>query len=124
MMLFREKRRIPKKVADLEKKLDEARRGEASTLGKLRALREAETYRHSLPFDTYQGTARTIAERLRQEEPRYSWLSVRPEETQEPPLSDTEAVELLGLLRKIDKPREGELTKRLANPDSLPYGQP
>lgn len=107
-------------IADLEKKLDEARRGEASTLGKLRALREAETYRHSLSFGIYQGTARTIAERLKQEEPRYSWLSVSPEETQEPPLSDTEAVELLGLLRKIDKPREGELTKHLVNPDPLP----
>jgi hypothetical protein len=106
-------------IGDLEKQLDETRKAEASTLGELRAVREAETFRHPLRFGTYDGTGQAIAGRLREEEERYSWLSVQPEEKDEPPLSNAEALELLRLLREIDKEREDEYGKDTVDPSLL-----
>ncbi|MFQ5804421.1 MAG: AAA domain-containing protein, partial [Candidatus Methylomirabilales bacterium] len=62
-------------IAELENNLDKARRAEASKLTELRAIREAETYRHSLRFGSYEGTGQAIASRLRTQEPRYSWMT-------------------------------------------------
>lgn len=106
-------------IAELEKRLDDSRRAEASTLNDLRAIREAETYHHPPRFGTYEGTAQAIAERLREEEPRYSWISAQPDEKEEPALSNIEAAELLRLLQNIDDAREEELTKETVDPDSL-----
>jgi very-short-patch-repair endonuclease len=106
-------------IAELEKQLDETRRAEASTLGELRAIREAETFRHPLRFDTYEGTGQAIARRLKEEEEDYSWLSVQPEEADEPPLSNAEALELLRLLREIDREREDEYEKETVDPSLL-----
>src|SRR3989442_7087985 len=66
------------RIAKLTKDLDEARRTQAELMGRLRAIREAETYLHPARFGTYKGTAKAIAIRLRDEEERFSWLSVRP----------------------------------------------
>src|SRR5438552_4156712 len=77
-------------IEKLEKELDETCKAGASTLSDLQAIREIETYRHPPRFGNYSGTAQNIANRLREEEPRYSWLPVQPEEEDQPPLSDTE----------------------------------
>ncbi len=106
-----------KEISELEKALDEIRRSAASTLNELLALREAETYHHPVLFGSYQGTKQTIAKRLGAEEPRYSWISVEPDEGDEPPISDVEALELLRLMREIDSRLEGELSKELIDPD-------
>ena len=108
-----------RRIANFEKQLDEARRDEASTLTELRAIREAETYRYPPRLGTYEGTAQAIANRLREEASRYAWVSVRPEEEVDSPLSDTEALELLRLLREIISSREEELSKVVVDPDSL-----
>lgn len=88
-------------IRNLEQELDQARRREAEVLQKLRAVREKETYEHSLRWGSYKGTAKTIAERLRQEEARYGWLQERFEENQDPPLSNQEVSELLDLLCNV-----------------------
>lgn len=106
-------------IVKLERKLAEARKAEASTLSDLRAIREAETYRHPPRFGSYGGTGQAIATRLREEEPCYSWISVQPEEHNDQPLSDMEAMELVRLLREINTNQEQELTKRMIDPDSL-----
>ncbi|MBI2303740.1 MAG: AAA family ATPase [Chloroflexi bacterium] len=105
--------------ANLEKELDEARRHEAQTLSKLRAVREAETYRHMPLFGSYKGTGAAIASQLREEEARHSWLSVEPEAEHEPPVSDEEAVELLQLLRLISTRGTEELALVSLKPEVL-----
>jgi very-short-patch-repair endonuclease len=104
-----------RRIAHLEQQLDEARRAEASTLNQLRAIREAETYRHPRRFGTYEGTAQAIASRLRGEESHYAWLSVQPSEDQEPPLTNTEAMELISLMRLLDSHGEEELKKAIVD---------
>lgn len=106
-------------IAELQKQLDEVRRAEASIRNELRAIREAETYHHPLMFDTYEGTAQVIANRLLEEEPLYSWLPVQPAETDEPPLSDTEATELIHLLRDIDTTRKDEIAQATVGPETM-----
>jgi very-short-patch-repair endonuclease len=107
-------------IAELERGLDEARRADASALNSLRALREAETYRHPTRFGTYEGTSQLIGKRLRAEEPRYSWLSGQPSEEDESPLSNAEAVELINLLRDINRSKEEELGKATVDLEFLP----
>lgn len=106
-------------ITDLEKRLYETRKAEASTVSDLRAIREAETYQHPLRFENYNGTLQTIANHLRLEEPLYKWLSNQTEEDGDPPLSDEEAKELVKLLRGISKAQEEELRKDIIDPDSL-----
>jgi very-short-patch-repair endonuclease len=107
------------RIRELEKKLDEARRSEASCLSELRSLREAETYQHPPRFGGYSGTAQDIAVQLRKDQPGYGWLPANPGEDEDPPLSDEEAAELLKLLREIDREQEQELSKAWVDPESL-----
>lgn len=107
------------RIRELEKKLDEARRSEASCLSELRSLREAETYQHPPRFGGYSGTAQDIAVRLRENQPRYCWLPARPSEDEDPPLSDEEAAEVVRILREINNDQEQELSKAWLDPESL-----
>lgn len=104
---------------DLIRFLDQARKQEASVLNELRAIREKEVYKHPPVFGDYAGTAESMARRLREEEPSHNWLTVKPEEDEEPPLTDEEAVELLRLLRDIDDRLEKELGKTMVEPELL-----
>jgi len=106
-------------IIKLKKELEEIRKAEAFTLAELRAIRELETHPHPPLFGGYAGTAQSIATRVKEEEPRYSWLPIQPEENDHPPLTDTEAIELIRLLREIDGVREQELSTDTIDPDSL-----
>jgi len=106
-------------VAELQNQLDESRGAEASNLNELRVIREAETYIHPLRFDTYEGTAQAIANRLREEEAHYSWLPMQPIETDETPLPDTEATELIQLLRETYAIQKDDLTQATVDPESM-----
>lgn len=106
-------------ISELEEKLDEARRSEASCLSELRSLREAETYQHPPRFGGYSGTAQDIAIRLREDQSRYCWLPARPREDEDPPLSDGEAAELARILHEISIAQEQELSKAWLDPESL-----
>jgi len=111
--------RNQKLIFELEEQLNETRKREASLLQELRALREIETYRYPPQFGTYKGTAQEIAKRLREEEPRYSWLSTEPEKSAEPPLSNEEFKELIQLLRNISNDQETELSQIALDPESI-----
>jgi very-short-patch-repair endonuclease len=106
-------------ITELEKKLYETRKAEASTLADLQAVREAETYHHPIRFDSYEGTLQKIANRLRLEEPLYKWINIEPREENKPPLSNDEATELVKLLRGISRIQEEEVEKEMIDPDSL-----
>jgi very-short-patch-repair endonuclease len=52
---------------------------------------------------------------LREEEPRYAWVSVQPADDHESPLTDAEAMELVSLLRLFDSHREEDLEKPIVD---------
>ncbi|MBI4589117.1 MAG: ATP-binding protein [Candidatus Rokubacteria bacterium] len=106
-------------IADLERRLDEARRTEAATLAKLRALREVETHQHVLGFGGYHGTAQSIAMRVRREEDEYGWAANTDVSDAEPALTDSEALEFLRLLRGISAGRQQELLASWPTRDDL-----
>ena len=64
--------------ARLRQKLDSARKARAEASRRLRETREHELYRYEPIFGDYQGTAATIAERLRSEEAELGWLGAVP----------------------------------------------
>lgn len=88
-----------RRIQDLERRLDEARRAEARVLERLRALREQETFQHPERFGGYKGTLKEIAARLREEKEWLSWFEDRPSEGCEPPLSNEQFASSLDLMR-------------------------
>ena len=85
------------KIAELELKLDEARREETLALQELRSIRESEVFQHPQKFG-YEGTLQAIAVRLSDERETLGWLTDQPDEDRDPPLSSSELQELLTLL--------------------------
>lgn len=111
------------RIALLEEELDKIRRQQAATLGRLRSIREAETYTHPPCFGDYSGTLKDIALRLREESAGYSWLEDTVSESIDPPLTNAEAAELLSIFRSIDPRLEEECQKGIPDIESLPSSQ-
>jgi len=63
------------RIEKLEARIDEVNSEKAKTDNKLRALRESETYTHSIAGDTYTGTAARIAERVNMDARQYTWFT-------------------------------------------------
>lgn len=108
-----------REIARSKAGVHQARQDEAQTLLYLRAIRESETYHHSALFGGYDGTLRTIAQRIRAEETQYNWLSDIPEEDAEPPMTDDEAVELLSLMRDLNYEKVIDTSFPIINIDDL-----
>ncbi|MBU0607359.1 MAG: AAA family ATPase, partial [Armatimonadetes bacterium] len=104
-------------VDRLERSLDDARRREARLQHDLRAIREKETAPQAI--GSYQGTLQTIARKLREDEARHGWVRARPPASEQVPLTDGEAVQLLGLMRKLAGQTETELLSLVADPALL-----
>lgn len=114
-----DQRQNQREIEALDQRLDAARRDEAKALEELRSLREAETYRQTLGFDKYEGTAASIAKRVRDEEATYSWIGILLSGHDDLPLSDAEALELLRLLRELDDRRTAEALKVIVSPEHI-----
>jgi hypothetical protein len=108
------------RIGLLEDELDKIRRQEAATLGKLREIREAETFIHPLRFGQYVGTLKSIAVQLKRESASHGWLVDSPKESETPPPGNAEAAELLALLRSIGPELEKECQKATIELDSVP----
>jgi very-short-patch-repair endonuclease len=113
-------RRSDQRVAAHRRELAAAGEAEADLKGRLRELRERDVERHSARFGGYEGTTQEIARQLRARTGELGWVpdAVRPDS--EPPVSDAEAVELLGLLRGIDALEEADLDRLPAGTAELP----
>ena len=88
-----------RKIKQLERELDEARREVAAVMADLQSIREKETYSHPVKFGAYAGTAQTIADRLRWEERSYDWIQDKPPEELDPPMASQQFRDLLSMLR-------------------------
>jgi len=108
---------IDERVASLLRRLDEVEGERRELLTRHRAIREREIERHALPYGSYEGTMARIAERLREEEPRYGWLPDRPDTPV--PLTDREALDLLGFLRGVTPEVEAHAGQVAPEPGEL-----
>lgn len=90
-----------RKISDLERALSESRSQHAGLLRELRAFREAEAREVTVAGGPYHGTAAAIARKVGAERDAYDWLHVQVDGDPPPPLSNREAVELLGLVREF-----------------------
>ncbi|MHB8995458.1 MAG: AAA domain-containing protein [Armatimonadota bacterium] len=86
-------------IARLEQILEEAHRATTLLQRQLLQIREGET--ESRQIGSYRGTLQHIADELRNQEAAFAWLTERPSPTDHPPLPDSEAAELLALLRRF-----------------------
>lgn len=106
-------------IESLERELDAARRGEALALDDLLRIRESDIRVHSLEFGGYSGTSEAIARRVAEEAERFSWIQVRPGESQPPPLTNDQSVRLLQLLRGLTADKIAELGRAFLPSTSL-----
>ncbi|MHB1501505.1 MAG: AAA domain-containing protein [Candidatus Dormibacteria bacterium] len=106
-------------IARLEVRRDSVRRHEAEVRGQLRDSRRTETEPVGPLAGGYQGTPQAIAERLGAEAEEFQWLSGY-QASGDPPLSNREAFELLGVLRAIPELRSEADGERLVDPNQLP----
>jgi len=101
--------RSRERVARCREALSAARLAEAEFRERLRLLRERDSIRHPPAFGGYGGSVEEIARQVRSRADELGWLPDPTDAASEPPLSDLEAVGLLGLLRSIDGEAEAEL---------------
>lgn len=99
-----------------EQEIREVRDRFAVLNGRLRQVREAETYKHDLPGGCYRGTAGRIAQRLERERDALGWIPDRISPDQDSPLTPEEVRELTDDLRNANPERDAELDLALPDP--------
>lgn len=112
------------RVTELSSARDHARTRVADLKERIRALRESETYRHPPIAAGYQGTKGQVAERLRSESTRCSWMPVPfpAEAPADAPLSTADVVELRRLLATGTPERTARSRQVLPDLATLPTG--
>lgn len=100
-----------KQITEARVRLDELRQSELWILNSLRRIKEKDTLQHENKFGSYSGTAQEIAKKLSQEAKSYSWLESRPDEDERSPLTNKQAVKLLGLFVNYSPEKEAEIAK-------------
>src|SRR5207245_1575313 len=108
------------RVARGREALSAAQLIEAELRERLRLVREKDSVRHPPAFGGYGGTVEEIARQLRSRAAELSWVPDPAGAATEPPLTDQEAVELLGLLRSIDGGTEADLRALTVEARELP----
>ncbi|KAB2331299.1 AAA domain-containing protein [Bacillus mesophilum] len=93
---------VQSEITRLTAQLKSLKEKEASTRHQLRSIREKDTFEHHFLNGAYKGTAQTIADQIRRERDRYSWLRDTLAMDAQCPLSQAELTELLNLLQVLD----------------------
>ncbi|MEE9912226.1 MAG: AAA family ATPase [Deltaproteobacteria bacterium] len=104
------------RIEEIEHRIKANRAAKSECNQKLIAVRERETYNHSIAGGAYTGTAAMIASRLRAEESEYNWLTDEVYEKDECPLSIEDTHELSNLLYVVDHKTEEELKRFFPDP--------
>ncbi|MDO9015022.1 MAG: AAA domain-containing protein, partial [Polynucleobacter sp.] len=112
-------------IAQLERQIKDNREDKAETDAKIIALREQETYKHTIADGKYSGTAAEIARRLNQEENVFAWLQDAIAPDVKLPLSREEISCLCRDIVQIDDATERQLSLLFPDPKTdLPEIEP
>ena len=111
-------------IAELEMKIRQNREAKSETDVKLMALRESETFQHSVADGAFTGTAANIARLIKQRETSFEWFKdTIPSEIQIP-LTQGEIDNLCVDLLQFDPETERELGLFIPDPDiALPNAE-
>ncbi len=107
-------------ISDLTQRIDALKREESTLVQRLQALRESETYKHSASWLREPATAKEIANQLRENEVKLSWLKDIPDPNSQPPFSNQRLVELLEFARQTDIEAISGFGNRLHDLEQLP----
>ena len=106
-----------KSLRKFEQELQDARGRLAELNYRLRQLRESETVKQTLFEGVYTGTLQQIAIQVANQKELYQWIEGTIDGTQQPPLSDSEALKLLELIKTLTPTIETMLRK--ARPEAV-----
>lgn len=104
-------------ISRLEDNIRQNRKARAEADAKITALRESETYQHTLAGH-YSGTAAHIARQLVQDQDAFSWFEDKIESDSPLPLSGDEINRLCNALINIDQKTEREFILVIPDPDN------
>ncbi len=102
-----------RKMEEFEQKLHDNKKAKAEAEYALIAMREKETFQHSLAGGAYTGTAAAIASKLLVDEHLYNWLEDKISENDEIPLVRPDIDLLATLLVEISDEMDIELSKHV-----------
>ena len=108
-----------REIRDVEERLDRVRREMSLKSRELQESRATEVTEQSLGFGGYEGTKQKIARQLRAQTSQFGWMVDRPGREMESPITNAEALELLGLLNDISDEHERTLLKEIPGAGSL-----
>ena len=116
----RNEERSGKRIAELDKALDEARRTSARCQQMVRSIREADTFDHEAMYGGYRGTAQAIAQQIHAREPSFKWIVGLVDADSAVPLSNDEAIRLLDLEAMVDDTMLAAVSKTRPRIDEMP----
>lgn len=108
------------RIKSLEEVLNKIKRKEASIIGELRQLKEANSFQHPKLYGQYQGTLQEIGTQIKELESKYSWLQDEILKDDSLPLQNSQFDKILHYLRSEDLEDEKELSQFVIDLDELP----
>lgn len=105
-----------RKIAELEERLYESRKAKAEAEQALVALREKETFEHTVADGAYSGTAAVIAQRITEHTESYNWFTDTIKDGESLPLNQQEIGSLHSLLKNISPEQDKEYSAYLPDP--------
>lgn len=106
------------RIRQLEGQIQLGREEKAMVDNNLLALREAETYRHTVADGAYSGTATQIARKLREDEAAYSWFRDKFPSDAQLPLTVGDIECMCRDLVELDQATEKQLSRFIPDPHS------
>jgi len=104
------------RIQELEGQIQLGREEKAMVDNNLLALREAETYRHTVADGAYSGTATQIARKLREDEAAYSWFLDKLPSDAQLPLTAGDIECMCRDLVELDLATEKQLSRFIPDP--------
>jgi len=104
------------RIRQLEGQIQLGREEKAMVDNNLLALREAETYRHTVADGAYSGTATQIARKLREDEAAYSWFRDKLPSDAQLPLTAGDIECMCRDLVELDQATEKQLSRFIPDP--------
>ncbi len=112
--------RSQEEITSLKSHLFETQKNIADKNRLLREQREIETYQHQVADGSYSGTAQQIAQQIKEDQNKFSWIADDIEENEPRTLSSSEFAELVKLYRELPDEYCAELQQKIVSRENVP----